>query len=345
MFDHRHYVAILKGKRAEFPAMAKLKSRDHITPLLEAVPSAKIPIPNRMNDFWNLDRPYFIDFRFADTEEFDSAEEHPIRVCFNRVEELAHKAIPVTSTGQTEAYRSAVASIVDDQGQGFAIRLGLDDFEDEEQPEQSIDLLLGPIGAPKNKVDLIVDLGSVCGQPEAQLLQIVRASLASIPSIDQWRSLTLAAGAFPKGVSEMVRDIWNMTPRKDWRCWRSLVTGKNRPSRLPTYSDYGIRHPDPPYEGFAPPLAQLRYCCAEEFITWKGWKADDYGYEQFIEICKNLVGRPEYRGQQFSAGDDEIYRKAIGSDSKTGNPEAWTRIGTNHHLETVMDQIASLPVP
>ena len=38
-FDHKHYVPILKGKRAEFPSLGSLKSTDGITPLMEAIPS------------------------------------------------------------------------------------------------------------------------------------------------------------------------------------------------------------------------------------------------------------------------------------------------------------------
>ena len=38
MFAHKHYVPILKGKMAEFPALRLLRSRASITPLVEAVP-------------------------------------------------------------------------------------------------------------------------------------------------------------------------------------------------------------------------------------------------------------------------------------------------------------------
>lgn len=50
MFDHRHYVAVLKGKRAEFPALGAVKRNAAITPLFEAVPSAPAEeIPRRMS--------------------------------------------------------------------------------------------------------------------------------------------------------------------------------------------------------------------------------------------------------------------------------------------------------
>lgn len=33
-FGHKHYVPILKGKRAEFPALGSVKSKDNFTPLM-----------------------------------------------------------------------------------------------------------------------------------------------------------------------------------------------------------------------------------------------------------------------------------------------------------------------
>lgn len=56
MFNHKHYVPILKGKRAEFPALGSLHSKDRITPLMEAVPSKPATqIPQGMAAQWPQD--------------------------------------------------------------------------------------------------------------------------------------------------------------------------------------------------------------------------------------------------------------------------------------------------
>lgn len=56
MFNHKHYVPILKGKRAEFPALGSLHSKDRITPLMEAVPSkSATQIPQGMAAQWPQD--------------------------------------------------------------------------------------------------------------------------------------------------------------------------------------------------------------------------------------------------------------------------------------------------
>ena len=38
MFDHNHYVPILKGKKGELAALAKADSLQHFTPLVEVMP-------------------------------------------------------------------------------------------------------------------------------------------------------------------------------------------------------------------------------------------------------------------------------------------------------------------
>ena len=60
-FNHRHYVPILKGKRAEFPALGLLGSKEGLTPLIESVPSADAAtVARRMAAHWPDDAEYWI---------------------------------------------------------------------------------------------------------------------------------------------------------------------------------------------------------------------------------------------------------------------------------------------
>ena len=55
-FDHNFYVPILKGKRGEFPALAAVKQKQMVRPLLEAVPDQPCDyIAGRIDRFerWN----------------------------------------------------------------------------------------------------------------------------------------------------------------------------------------------------------------------------------------------------------------------------------------------------
>jgi hypothetical protein len=80
------------------------------------------------------------------------------------------------------------------------------------------------------------------------------------------------------------------------------------------------------------------------FSIWKGHNVltHEDGYGQFHAICADLIEREEYRGTDFSTGDAEIHEKAT-TVGAPGNAETWRKIGTNHHIETVIEQIANLP--
>jgi hypothetical protein len=345
-FNHSHYVPILKGKRAEFFALGFLTSKTGLTPLIEAVPSAPAEqTPRRMADQWPNDLPYFIDLLFLDDPDetvTPAPSTHPVRLCFAEVAALAQIAIPVTGLSRSPTYQNAIQQVVAEQGRGLLIRLTPDDFEDAEELEQGLQSLPGFFGLQRDQIDLLLDLGSVVNSSSGTIAQMHRANIDLIPDLDDWRTLTVASSAFPLGLASLTRDEWNPVPRLDWRGWRALFVGTKQPQRLPAYSDYTISQPALPPEGRATILAQLRYATPETWIIWKGRNAFEYGFDQFFAICASLVQRPEYRGADFSWGDSEIAQKAANVGS-CGNAQTWRQIGTSHHLETVLDQIANLP--
>ena len=345
MFDHSHYVPILKGKRAEFPALGELHSKKGLTPLLEAVPSADADfIPRRMADNWPNEAAYFIDLFFLDDPDDieEATEQHPVRACFARVQALGQFAIPVTGLARSPGYQSAIQQVVSEQENGLMIRLTPDDFEDADELETTLETIPGFYDLDTDQIDLLIDVGSTGNSSAGTVAQIYRADIDLIPNLDQWRTLTVAGSAFPLSLAPLVRDQWNPALRQEWRGWRQLVTGQHRPNRLPAFGDYAIAHPALPPQGRATILAQLRYATPDSWIIWKGRNAITEGYDQFFAICASLVNRPEYRGPQFSWGDGEIEQKAANVGS-SGNAETWRKIGTNHHIETVLEQLANLP--
>jgi hypothetical protein len=342
MFGHKHYVPVMKGKRAEFSVLGQFVGSEAITPLIEAIPSQPPSTAPRAleNNGWPANKRYFLDLLFLDDE--NAAVDAPIDSVSTALTEASQRSqnfVPVTGTGRSPGFQAAIAG---NRPNGVAIRLVPDDFEDEEELENALVAILQLFSIEPSDVDLIVDMGSVAGQVAAVLTQISRANLEVIPDIDRWRTITLISGAFPMGLAELTRDVWSFLPRTDWQAWQMLAAGRRRPSRLPSYGDYGIANTNLPPEGRATILAQLRYSTPTDFMIWKGRNAIKEGFGQFFNICQNLVARPEYRGLTFSPGDQEIYEKATIGGSP-GSAETWRKIGTSHHFGTVLDQIASLP--
>ena len=135
MFKHKHYVPVLKGKRAEFPALAALRSKTRITPLFEAVPSAPPDeIPRRLDGKWPNSSPYLIDLVFLDDPDdtaVPASPDHPLRRCFATVDDRGQAAIPVTAPSRSRGYQDAARQIVSESDTGLALRLSADDFEDD----------------------------------------------------------------------------------------------------------------------------------------------------------------------------------------------------------------------
>jgi hypothetical protein len=348
MFDYKHYVPVLKGKRAEFPSLGSLKSKAAITPIIEAVPSSWKEISKRMSESaeWPNESPYFMDMIFIDDPDdtSEATESHPVRRYFSEAAARNQFAIPVTGLARSPGYQSAVQQVVSAQQRGMAIRLTADDFEDADALDETIEAIIGFFGQGLGEIDLFLDHGSVASLAASAVAQMYRANIELIPYIDDWRTITVISSAFPLSLGLLERDQWNPAKRNDWRGWLRLVTGSRPPHRIPAYGDYAIAHPDLPPEGRATILAQLRYATPDSWLIWKGGNVFKHadGYNQFFSICADLIERDEYRGADFSWGDAEIYGKATTGGSP-GNAESWRRIGTNHHLETVLDQIASLP--
>jgi hypothetical protein len=305
-----------------------------------------------MSTHWTNGSEYFIDFVFLDDpdEEGEAGSDYPLSVCFADVAARRQIAVPVTGLSRSPTYQSSVSQIVAEQAHGIAIRLSADDFEEDDNDntgelEEALTALLGYCHVGVTDVDLIVDLGSVATSSSgAAVAQTHRSNIELLPWLDEWRTLTVVSGAFPTKMADLNRGQWNNRGRHDWRGWRSLVTGRHQPRRLPSYGDYGIAHPGLPPSGRATILAQLRYTIEHSWLIWKGENVFTHanGFEQFHAICANLVASGNFLGADFSYGDEEIAEKATTSGSP-GNAESWRRIGTNHHLEMVLDQIASLP--
>src|SRR5690242_17483001 len=97
MFKHKHYVPILKGKRAEFPALRDLKNTKSVTPLIETIPTGDVDaVPKQMEaSGWNKKHPYFLDMLFFD----DGSSGKPrasVVSAMKAASKLSHLAIPVT---------------------------------------------------------------------------------------------------------------------------------------------------------------------------------------------------------------------------------------------------------
>lgn len=359
MFDDTHYVPILKSRAAEYDALQVASAGDlaALTPLIELTPMPQqfiegqptpsleahvLSVERNLLRTWGNERRVFVDMCWLKSIARTADSSHPMKLLLDRASDAALLVVPVVGVACDEDYRAAVRE--GHSGRGVCLRLLSADLA-RPDVESAVATLLAELDLTPADVDLLVDLKALnAGALDFNIIGAL-GILSQVPTVESWRSFTLAGGAFPENLSEMSPASEERFTRAEWAVWKALR--QRSLARRPTFADYAIAHPEPSTE-MDPRLmrisAQLRYTTGDEWLVFKERNIRDFGNEQFIRICERLATREEFRGPDFSWGDDYIAKRADGTDSRPGNPRMWRKVGTSHHLAEVVSQIASLDV-
>lgn len=352
MFTHKHYVPILKAKGGEFWALGRLHNQSHqsLTPLIELLPprkskkTGKTPelskhIEQTCKDFrgiWNSTDRVFVDAIHLRDEYASTALG---RFCV-KARPQSLNTVPVTSIGRPRDYQTAVKKIVSQDKRGFLVRLGVKDFRDRAILGTALNNLLAFIGAEPQDVDILLDYSA--RQEASEMLQLMRLHIPQLPRLKEWRTLTAASGSMPKSLKYIADAAWHSLPREEWRSWIAITKTPDL-ERIPAYSDYVTRDPSVPSEGGIP-SPNLRYTANKDYLVCVEEHRKNAA-ERMAEICRSLVTRQEFCGEDFSDGDREIAavaKLATNSDllhTSAGGPQQWTEWCLSHHFEFVVKQL------
>ena len=354
MFGPSHYVPVLKVKRGEKQALASISPglRQHVVPLLEIVArkTALTVDEHLTTSFRDLESSLhgyarcLLDVREIEPDGPQAADE-----AFTRAATAGISFTPVTGISRTADVASSVAfsSI-----SGVGIRLTRREFEDGDLTAD-LNNFLSANGLTPDGVDLIVDLGSVEDLITAGVIALTQVFLAAVPNKGQWRTLTVTGSAFPLSMGVVSRNSSARITRSEWLAWRDGLYAR-RPTleRLPTFSDCAIQHPVGVENfdfRFMQASATIRYASANDWLLVKGESTRKIRPRiQFPQLATRLVYgqlRSAYARAQHCAGCQMAKDSADGV-SGLGSPEVWRRIGTIHHITTVVqDDLASLQWP
>jgi len=359
MFDHTHYMPILKGKAAEYGSLQRLDSevKSRLTPLIDVPPipwdfindkpSRSIDehledIANTLLNCWEEGRPVFIDVSQIPDEERMQNGEHPLAYVHRSCRDKGVHSIPVISAYSDTPSKEAAKEAAGIDGRGICIRLVNEELEEfQEDPERFLSELLSFLEVGPEEVDLVIDFQEL--PQSAPMGLIVRSVLKTIPSVHALRTLTLASTSFPQHLGEFPSAAVSTPSRSEWILWREIIENPRGIERVPTFGDYAIAHPeifeiDPRIMRMT---ANLRYTADSEWVILKGRNVRKHGYGQMHDLCHQLANRPEYMGEDFSWGDEWIM-KCANRETGPGNATTWRLVGTTHHLTFVTHQLASL---
>ena len=353
-FSRTHYVPILRWKRAEQVALAKLTAdtSNHITPLIELVAdNFKNPkkrelsseevtskISHQLFQFWG-ERPFFIDLHNLSQGLLTEGPSHSLVQLSNYASITQVSLIPVTGISRDPSYQSAVLTAIERHNHGVCLRLSQEDINDRNLA-QALDNFLSFFTIAAEEVDLLVDF-QVIGQSAPTLATLCER----IPNIHKWRNFIVASGAFPEDLRQYERNQQHTIKRLDWISWREQVASKSSSIRFPTYSDYTIQYPRYLYRtGPFKYSASIRYTADDYWVIMRGenvFNEEGPGTAQWPANAQLLCERPEYCGDNFSYGDKYI-KEMISQYDKPGSATTWLRAGINHHMTFVVRQLATL---
>ncbi|MBB5058695.1 hypothetical protein HDF16_003409 [Granulicella aggregans] len=353
------YVPILKGKEGEFAALEELAG-DVRTALMPVIETPAIPfdhavgkpaksltehvsgIPDRLKRSCGR-RPFFLDLSSLDNgvrlDHGGNVSAGILSGCSNAELDV----VPVILTSSTQEHLTAVANHHLSTGSALAVRLVVEDFREEVETDSEVDRIIARLGLPEaTSADLIIDLKDL-GSDLGRATLIARSILSMIPRKHEWRNIILAAASFPEDLSDVNAESTSLLPRLEWQLWKAL---QRKPASLPRrdliFGDYSIAHPvtkelDPRKMRMS---ASIRYTTADDWLILKARNVRQYGFDQYFELCRLLTERPEYAGRDFSWGDRYISDCVEGTQGP-GNATTWRKVGVNHHLTLVLEQIAN----
>lgn len=358
MFSHNHYVPILKLKMGEVNALKELEDgrKEHLTPFFEITP---IPwdyeqdcesksldehvakIVSNIEKCWSPE-PFFLDFKYVE-EAVATTSPQAMLDTHARLEDANFNCVPVTGISRDDKFQETFSKVVHTSNQGLCIRLEGSDFDEDTYGDAMMDLIEAINIGPED-VDIMIDLNQIPKSGLTPFTVGLKSIIRFLPAVNQWRSLTVAATAFPETMSSFGSNTASTTPRSEWEMWNSLIHSSTKMKRQPAFGDYAIASPAP-FE-MDPRMmslgAKIKYTLEDDWLIVKGVGIKKRGYKQFHDLADYLAKRKEFYGEKYSWGDAQIQAcatKACG----TGNQTTWVSVGMNHHFAVVCDQIAKLP--
>lgn len=354
-FDHSHYVPCLRWKQGEYQALLRLKntSKDHLTPLIEiseigwdfenetfnkTLDKHLAPVAKRIKDKWG--KRCFVDLNILNPHDRLANGQHPVEFVFNDLRIKKCSAVPVIGLERDVHYRAAVSQVYSKDNLGICIRLSLEQAA-KPKVQNLIDDFLDDIKINHDECDVILDLGSPNYLPVEGFSKLLQIVVHKLPNLNDWRTVTLIGGSFPSSVAE-ISGLRSLVPRHEWVVYKDLVNYLNsKKLRIPTFGDYTISHPKVVMLDmrFIKPSAKLIYTTDNAFYVIKGPNVRDNGFTQYHNYCMELVKSKIFKGETFSTGDKLIYDCA-NRTKNPGNLTTWKWVGTNHHMERVIEDIS-----
>jgi hypothetical protein len=335
------YIPVLRYKDAERTALRKLTSqtRQAIVPLIEFVPKdffeeaaqgPLVKVAKGLRDSCGWRYPFIVDPGLLGHEVAAK--------CIRQIMVEAVRYNPeiaiVTGISRPDVYQAAVEDVLRTVNSDLVLRLSSFEFR-QAAVGSMIDQTLAQLGATRHQAHLILDFGYIAGSG-----MNFAAWFRNIPGLEEWKSVTVIAGTFPKDLTAFEPNEEYSLERGEWSSWCDLIHSVETPV---AFGDYTVQHPffeEREGKGFNF-SASIRYTTPSGYLVFRGegvQNPDGPGYQQYLGQATLLCSRDEFLRKEFCWGDAYIHEKGNGA-TDTGGPKQWLAAAINHHLTLVATQI------
>lgn len=328
------YVPILKWKKGEQGALKELQKsiKDAIIPLIEITPDFNEDKLESSLKIWE-NRIFYFD---VIPECYETDEQ----IYFRLLKKLdPNFVIPVVCIDDDLESIDSANSL---SNLGIALRITTNEID---EIDEYLDDIIKKI-KPSN-IDLIIDISSINDDNSKEKFTLFKALISSIPTPKDFRNIILSGSSFPESLKSVGKYDYGIFARLELDFWKKCT--KKLSTKYDTnfvYSDYCINNPK--YVDFVPgmsPYFNIRYTSEDYFIVFKGDMVKKGGLdsENVQSLCNKLLSLDEFMGPDFSCGDNYIYTRATDDEVESyGNLSTWRKVGTNHHITFVINQLSNL---
>lgn len=335
------YVPILKGKLGEFTALGHMASdvQAGVRPVLEVVPDGQVH--DVLATFFKhaCERlPEGLDLAVDCGELWRHGpvggvwHGPPLSWLSEAFDQWMLALIPVFRPCDPDDALAEVRKVQRVHGCGAVMRVELASFpSDHSQASRTTARTLRRIALEPAEIDLLLDARQVEGRDRAiRCVPDVLTALRWARSAS-WRSVTVAAGAFPRSLRSLPRERLIRLPRWDIALWRKLASDCDGPT--PDFGDYGITHPVMSVAPGRRAAPNLRYTLENSWIVSVA-SARHQGNDGFFVLCEQLegAGLGPARVSSSSWGDSQLAVCARRQRPKAGRPADWRAWATSRHL-------------
>lgn len=363
MFNHNHYVPVLKWKQGERTALENLDplNKSRLTPLIEIpfnlLPADRSHIPLKSLDdhigntigedvrrTWGMEHPLFLDTLALDNAYYQYLTNsiHFLPHIVHELERHDTKVIPVTTLRPTAAFLNELIQIIQNYGRGVCIRIKAREISNIPTLFNTIDLLIAQLGITKAETDLIFDFERINQNDTDGYQNQMLNLLLQMPDFLVWRTLTVLATSMIDPLTPNTKNSTSYFTRIEWANYQYIRSLHPNISRVPSFGDYAIGKPEHQIFELTYPkiIPKAVYTNDSEYMLFRTEYLNRNNFQQYLNIADSIVNHPDYAGRNYSYGDDCIFNYHS-QRTNTGNPMTWVRVTANHHMTKVANDLAN----